>query len=472
MAFEQITNLKSYKKINADSSVQTTQTKLVVENLKTILSASSTAIVTRLEYESDKVIAAAQQKINLLYIDNENAIKSIEKNNEFSFSLSSNGATNFFVDLKERETTIEQLQNGELVATSVFIAEACAVSAFNFSAVTPKNENVFEKTKTIKTQNLSATCQDKFAVSYEGEITASSILASEAKCCLTSVTATEDAIVVDGQLFVSVISEIDGNIKQSNKKIDFSGEAVALGLKKDDIVDANAQVENLVVTLSNTGANATIAINATIGIIAECYSENSTEVIEDAFMENNELLITSQGVEINKISKNKFAIQEKECILQSKDKNANIGAILAVINPKCENGLLTCTVLYRQAETDEIASCIMFAAVEDINSNSKIAITSFSKKRAKELLIEFVALNSENDQSSTYEVFASAIETGCENEKDNKAIVVYSAKKGQCLFDIAKYLKANPAIIKEQNENLEDILSADRKILLYKSAKI
>ena len=472
MAFEQITNLKSYKKINAGVSIQTTQAKIMIENIKSILSANSTANVIRYEYEGEKLNAIAQEKITIVYIDNENSVKSVEKPNEFSFSVSTQGAGQFFIDLAERETTVEQISNGELVATSVFVAQAYATLSNDFCAIRPKNEGVFEKTKIIQTQNITATCQDKFAVSFEGEITASSILSSEAKCFISSITATEDAVVVDGELFVSILSEIDGNIKQKNKKIEFSGEAVALGLKKDNIVDASALVENLVVTLSDAGANATITMNATVEVVAECYGDSAVEVVEDAFMEDKELIVSSQGVEISKISQSKYSIEEKETTLQAKDKSINMGTILAVINPKIENGTLSCTVIYRQAETDEIASSIMFSSEKEFTETSCVAITSFSKRRTKEVLIEYVSINKSIEGNSTYEVFASNVEVGGEVEASNKGIVVYAAKKGQTLFDVAKVLKANPNTLKSQNSNLDDELQQDRKILLYKTAKI
>lgn len=468
MAFEQITNLKSYKKIKSAGNIESTQIKFEIDNLKTILAAYTSANVSRFEVDGEKATIFAGSKTTIVFVDSENKIASTEKFSEFSFLTAAPSALVSF-ELVEKETTIEKIDANQFVATAKFDVVTSATIQTDFSAVKPGTEKMIEKTKTIKLQNISATCQDKFVVTDESEITATSILSSEAQCVITSTTAIEDAIVVDGELFVSVVSEIDGNIKQTFRKIDFSGEVVALGLKKDNLVDAKAFVDSFDVTLSSAGANATLNITASIGISALCFGKSEIAVVEDAFSEQNELVVSSQGVDICSLSKSYYACQNGGTVLQTKDKNVNMGTILAVVSPKLEKGILTCTVIYREAETDEISSIIMFANVDVDSEFAGIAIKSFAKKRAKEVMVEYEIFSQTTEQNENYEVFASAIEEGGLLEENNKGIIVYCAKKGDDLFAVAKALKANPEVLKAQNANLDNLVEADRKIIFYRS---
>ena len=472
MAFEQINNLKSYKKTSAAKTVQSTQNKIELEDAKKVLSVATTAVVTKYEVDAETLTAFVSARTNVIYENNDGIIKNTQKDFDFNFSQSLPVGEQFSFLVNEKETTIEQIETNNYITTTKFEIETFVLVQTEFCAIKPGSEGVFEKTKQISVQTLCATCADKFAVSSEAEITATSVLFSDAKCTITSTTATDDAIVVDGELMVCVLTEIDGNIKQTYKKIDFSGEVVALGLKKDNSVVAKAQVENLSVSLSNAGANATLAIGATIAVSAECFAQSSVDVVEDAFSETKDLLVSSQGIEINHITKSFYTKQEIGAVLQTKDKNVNMGTILAVLSPKYESETVSCQVIYREAETDQIASTIMLANIENADDGSEMIVKSFAKKRSKEVMVELEAISNEINEQNTFEVFASQIEEGAESEEDNKGIIVYSAKKDQDLFSVAKSLKANPQLLKEQNPDLFDIMPEDRKIIYYRSQQI
>ena len=152
MAFEQITNLKSYKKIKTAGNIESTQIKLEIENLKSILSAYTNAYVSRFETDGSNATVFANAKTTVIFIDNDNKIASVEKTSEFSFSVAVESSMLFF-ELVEKETAIEKIDGNQFVATAKFDVVSSTTTQTEFFAVKPGTENVIEKTKKIKVQN-------------------------------------------------------------------------------------------------------------------------------------------------------------------------------------------------------------------------------------------------------------------------------------------------------------------------------
>lgn len=468
MTFEKNPTTKTYKKINDIETVQTVQAKVDLANLKNILSCGTTALVKKYEHDGEHVTAQAIATFKVLYITEDNSFASAETTSEFTFTLAAPVANYFRFNLQEVETTVDATNPTEAVVCAKFNVKVAALSQSDFAGVKPGTEGAIEKIDTVTIQTIGAIADDKLAVSYETEITANSVLCCEANVALTSATATTDAVLVEGELYANILTEIDGNLKQTFKTIEFSGEVSALGLKPNSVVDVRACIENITATLENGGTNATLQLAATVAINGECYQNEEIEVVTDAYTENKELIITTNGMELSSVLETKYKQKEVGVVLQTKDKSVNMGTILAVCAPKFDNGNIVCNVIYRHAETDEILSTLMFAAAEELNACYNLLVKSFAKKRAKEVLVELEATTVHTEQNEQYIVYASEIEEGNDIEDTNKGIVVYAAKKGQELFDVAKALCVRPEILKTQNEALEDILQEDRKIIYYK----
>ena len=468
MAFEQNQTIKTYKKIKLKEIQQNIQTKVELPGLKTVLSADGTAAVLHYDRNGENVNATGTATIKILYLNEDGNFVCQQKVVDFAFEQPAPVANYFKFLINETGTTTETTSQNEAIVTSKFSIETSALLQNEVESVKPGTNSAIEKTNNVQIQTISALVEDKLAVSFDTEITANSIVFSDAKVVLNSATATEDAVVVDGELLVDVLTELDGNLKQTYKSIEFSGEVAALGLKTDSIVDIAANVESFSTTLDNNGTNATLSIAATVSINGECYSNIETEIVEDAFCESNELIISTQGQSLYNVVTSEYKQKDIGIILQTKDKNVNMGTVLAVLSPKYENGNIFCTAIYRHAETDEIFSTIMYSSTEDCLNHTQLVVKSFAKKRTKEIMVELTAINLHCDVEENYITYASKIEIGANIESSNKGIIVYAARKGQELFDVAKSLNVNPNVLKEQNTDLCDIFQEDRKIIYYR----
>ena len=461
---------KTYFKKNLGTEKYSFQAKLHCEEIESIVAASCTPAIRNHENLSGSVSLSGVAKVEIVFQDKQQILRSVSQMIDFSPSFEGKSAEQFFFSCKEEETSAQLLQNDEVVVSSVFAIEMEGLSSCELIAPAPGNE-FFEQTKTINLQVLSAVSDDKIVVVDETEISATGILKTDATCLVSKVTPSDDALVVDGELLVSVCSEIDGNPKTTFKRIEFSSEVAALGAKPTNLADFSCNIESCTATIVEGGTNATLTISATLKFVALCFETTPVVVLDDAFSVASDLMVSTTGFENQKFVEKTYAETNLSATLATKDKTVNMGSILAVVSPivvETEKGLsLECTVIYRHAETDKVESIVLNAPVF-VEKNSRIVIKSFAKKKAKEVDIELVAVSTKESIESTYETYVSAIEEGAPLEADNKAIVVYSATKGQSLFSIAKALKASPDTLKNQNLDLDDILPENRKIVLYK----
>lgn len=465
-------NTKTYSKINPENRSYTFQAKLHGEDIAKIVAVSTHPAIKKYE-NANNLTVAGQAKVDVLYENTEGALRSISDMIDFNASLEQAKGEHLSLTCKEVETSAELLQGSEIIISSVFDIEIEGVESTDIIAPMASAE-YFNQLKTIEYQSLAATSDDKIVVVDECEISASSILKSDAVLTITKVSATEDALLVDGELLVSICSEIDNNPKTTFKRIEFSSEVAALGAKASNTIDYSASIESFTAILANEGTNGALTISATIKFNALCFNNSALEVIEDVYSTSRELIVTTTGTYTQKFIEKEYTEKDCSVVLSAKDKNINMGTVLAVVSPLLVKGQnntgVECTVVYRHAETDKIESVVLEGELNYDLPACDVIIKSFTKRKAKEVEVELSLIEKTYKEESSFSTYVSNIEEGEEIEPDNKAIVIYQATIGQSLFSIAKALKVDPETLLLQNSDLENVMPTDRKVILYKKS--
>ena len=474
MSFENKINTKTYKSIKFGFEKYNFQTKIQNDEIKTILSITTNPTIKSHENLSGLINLSGLAKIDIVYLDTNDTIHSLSQISEFNTSVENKNAEQFFFNCFEQETSASLLANNEVLISSVFCIEINGIISTEINAPSTGNAEIFEQIKTIDVQSLSAISDDRIIVSDESEIAATGIVKTEANCVVTKVTPAEDMLTVDGELLVSICSEIDGNLKTTFKRIEFSSEVSALGAKPSNIANYFANVETYTATITNEGTNAVLNITATIKFGAFLFQNNQIQLIEDAYSTTKELILSTSGFE-NQLFLHKNKEEHDLTVnLTTKDKTVNMGSILAVLSPiysfKEKVSTIECTVIYKHAETDKIESIILSGTVPTFENIPSIILKSFTKKKAKEIEIDIAVITENIEEATNYETYITEIEEGSAFEVDNKAIIVYQALAGQTLFSVSKALKTSPDTLKSQNAELEDVFTYDRKVVLYKKA--
>ena len=476
MTFEQTPNTKTYHKINLSNEYYNFQTKVEAENPNKIIAISCKPTTKNNELIANNLSVIGNANLQILYLDNENKLKSIIKTIEYSTTFENIQGSQFFIVCEEKETNAQILSETEIIINSTFEFKINTLVCNEIVGVKPGSLEIFEKVKNIEVQTLSAVADDKILIVDESDLSADRILKCESACNLTKTNVVDNVIIVDGELLVWLCSELEGNIKNTFKRIEFSSEISAMGARPENLVDANLKIDSCVASISQSGTSGILNINATLKVEALVFANKSIDLLEDAYSDKNELIISSTGFLNEKFVAKQSVENELTITLTTKEKTVNLGSILAVTSPfvtKNEKGaVVECTIIYKHAETDNLESVILSSPINQINPDiiSNIIIKSFSKKKAKEVDVELAVICSNIQITECYELYTSSIEVGPELEQDNKSVIVYQAVSGQTIFSIAKDLKVNPQILKEQNSNLEDIMPQDKKIVLYKRA--
>lgn len=474
MTFEQNPISKTYSKIKIETREESIQQKIEAEDIKSILSASSNLVVKSFEANQNTLTANVECGLTTIFANGQNHVATVSSVAQAAPSFDVPIAHSYHFDIKETETQIEVLSATNAVATTKYEIIVYAIVPQEFSGIKCGTAGVFEQTKTIAYQTLAAVSSDKIIVVDEMELAAESIVAHHEKCTITKITPLEDTLVVDGELLVSILSEIDQNTKTTFKKVEFSSEVSAFGAKQGVVVLPYLSIENCNLVLANGGTGAVCTISATLKFDAECFANTTMDVVEDAFCEDKQLLITTSGLNTTTFEDSKFVSSELSISLSTKDKNVNMGTILAVVDPHYQTaqngGEILCTAIYRHAETDELASCVLCAHVakQDSDTYPQIVVKSFAKKKPKEVAAEVVVLTSTQKDSTEFVTFAQNIEEGEAYENEGHGIVVYSATKDDSLFAVAKALHVSPEMLKAQNAELPEVFAENKKVLLYR----
>ena len=305
----------------------------------------------------------------------------------------------------------------------------------------------------------------------------------------------DNYLIVSGKLNLDICYKSGENVQDIETKyhsIDFSWEVAFDGLRSDSIVQSVVGLvynDIKVSTLMEDGV-ATININVPVVYNGYVYNENTIEVVEDMYLENNYMSITCEN----------FNTLVGHQSLRFRDNISGVASILdtapfideivgvctnnlVLAGCRIDNGLMVlegianATVLYYTKETGDITSVqieMPFVVEEKaLGSDASVVAVCLENimarsKRGKEIEVSAELSVYADTYSDSGLCVITGVNVGEEKPHDDCALYMYIVKPGQTIWDVAKDMNVAQELILEQNPEVELPLKAGDKLVIYR----
>lgn len=439
--------------------------------------------------------------VTVLYVTSQNKIRACEQNLPFSGTFQvSDSPENSVIETwaKPEYVNCRALSPRRLAVHGAFSLYGKVLCKSETELCSPnETENLECKTKNIKAATVTALCQDIFSAGDEISISNKPpievIIDSNVKANITDYRIIPDKLMVNGELNVKLLylSDVEkGELQQIDYIIPFSQVVDCTGLTEDLTVSPELNLLSYDVRLkSDLLAETPVAdVDAKLSITVFGYNSMEVPIITDAYSTefvtdiNSEIISTTSDIEIIKDT----FMQKEEISLEG----TNISSIIDLSNEYCtlspiisEDGLilnskLNICILGNDSEnnpvylerTIEFPKPLNFEKpfnnVEKFNSSIVSISYRIGDNNNLELRIEVrYSLTLTNIEKNSAIVKAFADEDN-KIQKDNCALTLYFAEKGESLWDIAKEYNTKQQSIYDENSLEQDILDSAKMLLI------
>lgn len=471
---KQETEQKIYVKKKFTEEDFTLNAQMEAEGIRKVLAVKVMPSVKNHELVSGELSVDAKALLSVTYEAEKGIVKTINGMTDFNPRIKADTNNKIFVSIETVKCSAGTLGSKDVTINASLKCEVYELACESITVFTPDTPDVFVTREKKEIRALTAMAEETFSAVLEFEIGAGDVIASDSAIITKKAKALTDMIVVEGEIIFNLFQKSGDLHKSITRKIEFNQEVAALGAKAGQEVDAQTLLTSVSSSVSNNGDQSIATISAGIKVEALIFEKREIEIITDIFSDKNELLVSIEGFENQKVVSNEIRDTVETITLSSKEKSINIGEVIGVINvTNKEERTIEATVLHQDPETKEINSCLLVGILPDSLNEKEIKILSIiprtiNRRKAKEVEAEMMISFEKVLFSKEYEQYIANIEPRGEIAADSSAITVYSGTKGQTLFQLAKALRVSPEVLKAQNPDLDDVLSCDRRIVLYK----
>ncbi len=505
MAFEPVYNV-----IKADSKRRLASAQTVVEcklmpdagvQIKKVLSITSAESISTCEMLSGEARFTGRVNFKVLFCDTEGKMHCMSHSADFSDKISEKRITagmQGYLECSVMDTDTVSVSGGEIKLACVLDIQLMTDAGEQITHLKEGGGELFAQKETIEYCAMSGSGDESFSVSDEraSKEKLSRILMCESQAAVRSAYAGIDCFIIEGVIITAVTCETEDlavcNVMLNTEfKQEISGRGVMSG---HDVAAAvtvkavSASLEKDIESSSNiVKAEVTLAARAT------AYSQETAEIVTDAFCIENEL---NMATETFKISRFLLAKSFNEKIEGSASLDADMpsadticavcGGRMSIANAAAEKdkvrleGLINTGVIYWNRETDtknsvqvELPFSITLSAPGVREGGTILArgiITDAAARIRKGTEIDISASVCISVQAfENREGFCvKEVEIGAERNLKMSAIAVYITKEGESLWDVSKALCTTPELIMSYNPGLKVPLTGNERILVYR----
>ena len=423
-------------------------------------------------------------------------------------------AIDYSAEFKDRFTSEDEV-NGELILSSNVVDVTSQVTTNGIKVVAivevvideiaskdinvltkVGGEDVYQSTKQVEFAAYIGRAYEKFDITEEISIKhAKNILMVTPCATLNKVEPRENYLVLQGVLGVDICYENGENLEDiasEYRSFDFSWEVALNGINEDSLVQSALSLLSNEIKVSSTPDEEGVLVNMYVPLVYNGYvfAKNSLEVVDDVYLENNYLSVTTENFDTIVGSGDIHFSDNISGTASILDTAPFIDEILGV----CTNnivlartliqddrldveGVANATVVYYTKETNELTSVqveIPFSVEQKVSGQNASVVTiclnqvSARSKRGKEIEVSATLSVYADLYSSDSMSVISDITLGQEKPVDDCALFIYIVKPGQSLWDIAKELGVSSDLILEQNPELELPVKAGDKLVVYR----
>jgi hypothetical protein len=472
------------------------KTEIDSEQVKRILSVSSTSSVTGARIENGLVEYKGKAIFYICYEDQEGNLKKHETSSEFEGKIE---ATDFadtkvicFSEVEKTEADVSgiKLCVFGVVSLTFNVKEVKEVSYLSSGEGVVCDTEPFEYYKSLGKVESFYPIEDEFELPYAVE----EILYHKEGVIVTACQCGVGSIIVDGEIKLCAIilkKTENSDIIKEEKTIPYRIEIECGEAMPSNTATASALIKSFKtdITVDENLQKSIISAVVNLAVFGEAYLEEKTEVVKDAFS-----LVEEVRLEKEKLSccdylevRSLMCSTSAEVPLFVENQNANVKAVV------CDKSeIISYTLKNDKLSVNLALNLIAFYSIEDQKFYTKKVVVPISvetacnglKENEIDLKIYSVilghSLNGGNlslnvglhfsvypcTARETYlvkEIMASG-----EKKCPDTAISVYLGLNGESLFGLSKRLNAIPSELLEQNPELTFPLSGKERIIIYR----
>jgi len=367
----------------------------------------------------------------------------------------------------------------------------------NYNALVGVNgEDAYKSLKQVNYFTYLGIASEKFEVSEEFELNnARKVLMVTPNVCLQSVDPNDNFIKVSGNVAVEICYQAGDDvtdIRTVNKVIDFDIDVAFNGVNQE------SSIENWIAILFNEikvstmieEDSAVVSFYAPIIYKGYIFDNNSLDVVDDLYIKDNYLSITSENFETVEHCPNltiKDGIQGTAEILETSpfideilgvcSNNLVVASAKNIDDKIIIEGVANTTVMYYTKETASITSVkveIPFFVEErskgDFSSIATIAINNITarSKRGKEIEVNADLCVYADTYNLKNVCIISDVALGDKKPEDDCVLYLYMVKPNQTVWEIAKEMNVSVDTIMEQNSDIQFPLVGGERLVIYK----
>lgn len=505
MAFEPV-----FEEVKFNSKRRLAKTQAVVEArllpqpntvIARVLSISATSAISASEVFTGEARYNGRVNFKVLFVDVDGANHSLDYNADFSDKIEDGAITSSitpYLSSTVLDTDVANVSANEIKLASVVEIELYADVSEQFKYLSSGGDGLYTHDDKVDYCVLAAKGGNAVTLSAVlSDVKIKNILLAEHKTVVDGREAGLDSVRVTGRIISEICGETeDGLIASYRQETPFDEELAADGVRKGDLVLASASVSGDANLETAEDASA-ISFEYTLKLDFCVYTDAGTDVIVDVFSASNELLSTTESVNICKNKLNTTVTDKVEGsvtlevnmpivdnILAATALKLNVTNVAAMDGEALIEGIVGGNIIYYSAEANSknsVAVELPFSLkspVDGLNENDEIAgngeVTAVTLKirRGNEIDIRAdIAVELEAAQNTTKCVITQ-LSLGEERKLPTSAISVHIAKADESLWDVAKALGSTPELIMLQNPEIALPLSGGERIIIYRHLSV
>ena len=487
-------NIETYNEHTfKNSNVIECKIPLSEESISKVVSACSMAVINKSECQDGYLSYSGKAIFTVLY-EEEGSLKKSECGVEFSYKTEVKNLKNGAIVCLNAKTGGEKLSFLNGIASISATLTVCGEFANKSVTEVASIEDGF-LTKKYDMESLNEVCFLQKSISVEDEFEleycVKDILCHDEKIIVSGVEAGIGVVNVSGEVEVTAYaSMLDGvDVCKIRKTIPFNAELECADVYPNCYVTQNfSNVQAVIKAYVDEGKNkSNFSIECIAVVNCKVFENVSYSVVSDAYSLENELNVVKEDVVFNKFlsySKREHKISGE--IIGEISKNDRL---ICVSGVKIENdeyeitdgalivsGLVNAVAVYKGDDGIKYAqlncpynvsislngNCVSDVNVEVSCLDVRLIPSGFSYSYALTVCY--------GETLKASEEVVKSIEKGAQIQKNDCAISVLIAKKGETLWDVSKRLGANEDEILKYND-IEFPLCGDERIVIFREDK-
>ena len=361
-------------------------------------------------------------------------------------------------------------------------------------------EDVFVKYEDIQFSEYLGLASEKFEQTFDIEINDAvmNVLSVCPNTYIDRVELHENYIKIFGGVFVTTTYNTVGEnskVRTYDIVFDFSQEVALTGVNENSSVvsDISTIYQNIGVTTNLSEDKAIINLVVPVEYNGNVWNQKTLQVVSDIYSSSNYLNVNIDSFNVQqnydpKTFKEHFVgsvtIDENDLFIDEVLGNCCSNVIIASQRVANEilviDGVVNTSVVYKNLDTNSIVSYdvqIPFSldlrvgnVMQDVVADINLALVDVNTKvrRGTEIEVSGSLLAYVNLSNINEDAVINSIVIEDEKPLDDCNLIIYIAKDGDTIWNIAKELSVSEDIILEQNPNLELPLNAGNRIVIYK----